>query len=203
MSFLIAVNGQFSPLGQTFERVSGAVPAVESIYHASGVREFKDILSSADDGTSHKSHSKISAYKQHSKSFQQDKRREHARDIMSSPVKVISESALGVEAIEMMEKYRFRHLPVVNHENVIVGMISDRELLGSIENKECREFMVQKLIVSDELTSINEIAITLLNEKLNALPVINRKNEVSGIITLTDILGYVIKSTPLLSSGKF
>lgn len=201
MSFLIAVNGQFSPLGQNFERASGTVPAVQSIHHASGVREFKDILSSVDDGTSPKSHSKISAYKQHSKSFQQDRKREHARDIMTSPVKVISENALGLEAIKMMEKYRFRHLPVVNHENVIVGMISDRELLGPVENMKCSEIMVQKVIVSDEMTSINEMAITLLNERLNALPIINREKEVSGIVTLTDILGYVIKSTAFLSSG--
>lgn len=195
------MNGQFSPLKLNVERVSNTVSAVGSISHLATVKEFKDILSESDVGTSHKAHQKIGAYQQHSKSFHQDKKREHARDIMSSPVKVISETALGSEALEMMEKYRFRHLPVVNGQNIIVGMISDRELLGPVEDKECREIMVQKVIVSEELTSINEIAITFLKERINALPIINRKHEVSGIITLTDILGYVIRSTSFLSSG--
>lgn len=201
MSFLIAVNGQFSPLNLNVERVSNSVSAVDSISPTSAAREFKDILNASEVETSPRTHTKIGAYQQHSKSFHQDKKREHARDIMASPVKVIHENALGIKALEMMEKFRFRHLPVVNSNNIIIGMISDRELLGPVENKICREIMVQKVIVSDELTSINEIAITFLNERINALPIINRKNEVSGIITLTDILGYVIRSTSFLSSG--
>lgn len=201
MSFLIAVNGQFSPLNLNVERVSSAVSAVESVSHTSPAREFKDILSAGDNETTPMSHAKISAYQQHSKTFQENKKREHARDIMSSPVKVISERAIGIEALEMMQKYRFRHLPVVNNLNIIVGIISDRELLGPVEDKECRELMVQKVIVSDELTSVNEIAITLLNERINALPIINKNHEVSGIITLTDILNYVIKSTAFLGSA--
>lgn len=174
---------------------------MSSIKEATATKEFKDILNSIEPEAPAKNHSQIAAYQQHSKSFQQDKKREYARDIMSSPVRVIHEGAVGAEALKLMQEHRFRHLPVVNGQNIIVGMISDRELLGQVEDKVCRDIMIPKIIVSDEFTSINEIAITLLRERINALPIINQKHQVSGIITLTDILSYVIKSTAFLGSG--
>ncbi len=203
MSFLVAINGQFSPIGHPVDKVPLGVPSVNSIYPSTdnGVREFKDVLHSLKDGPHPKPIPKVEAYQKHAKSYEQEKKREHAKDIMSSPVKVISESTLASEAIEIMHKFGFRHLPVVNEQNGLVGMISDRELMNAGENKRCSDIMILRVIVSDELTSINEIAITLLNEKINALPIINRKNELTGIITFTDILGYVVKSTAFLSSG--
>lgn len=201
LSFLVAFNGQFSPLNRNVERVMGGIPSVESVYPTQRVREFKNILHSLENTPAPLTHPKIEIYQQHAKSYQQEKKREHAKDIMTSPVKVIGQCTLVSEAMKMMEKFGFRHLPVVNDQNVIVGMISDRELLDPEKTKQCKEIMIQKIIVSDELTSINEVAITLLNERINALPIINRKNEVSGIITLTDILNYVIKSTAFLSSA--
>lgn len=201
MSFLVAFNGQFSPHQLKVERVAGQVPSVAAVRPAQGVPEFKTVLNQLEDTAIPVPHSKIEAYQQHTKTYQQQKKREHAKDIMTSPVKMIRGSAPATEAKVLLEKFGFRHLPVVNEMNVIVGMISDRELLGPVENKLCSEIMLQKLIVSDEHTSINEIAITLLNEKINALPIINRQHEVTGIITLTDILDYVIKSTAFLGSG--
>lgn len=201
MSFLVAFNGQFSPHQLKVERVAGQVPTITAIRPAPGVQEFKNILNEFEETTASMPHSKMDAYQQHSKTFQQQKKREHAKDIMTSPIKMIRGSAPASEAKNILEKFGFRHLPVVNDFNVIIGMISDRELLGPVDKKLCHEIMIQKIIVSDELTSINEIAITLLNEKINALPIINRQHEVTGIITLTDILDYVIKSTAFLGSG--
>ena len=200
MSFLVAFNGQFSPLNRNIERVMPGVSSVESIYPTQEVREFKNILHSVEDTLPPLNHAKIEMYQKQVKSYQQDRKREHAKDIMTSPVKVINQCTLVSEAMKVLEKFGFRHLPVVNDQNVIVGMISDRELLVPDKTKQCKEIMIQKIIVSDELTSINEVAIILLNERINALPIINRKNEVSGIITLTDILNYVIRSTAFLSS---
>jgi len=198
LSFLIAINGQFSPLNPTVERVKTQISSVGQV---PTVREFKDILQTVDEEAAVRINPKVDAYQQHAKSFQQNRKYEHARDIMTSPVKTIPQFALVSEAIKKMTQYGFRHLPVVNEMNVIIGMISERELIGPLENKLCHEIMAHKVIVSDETTSINEIAITFLNEKINALPIINRKNEVTGIITLTDILAYVIKSTSFLGSA--
>lgn len=184
------------------EGITIRVPTVVDVQPSSRVNEFREILQNqTDEPVVHKPQSKVEAYEQHARSYQQQKKREHAKDIMTSPVKMIPESAPAIEARNVMEKHGFRHLPVVNSMNVIVGMISDRELLGDVEKKSCAEIMIKKVIVSDEHTSINEIAIIFLNEKINALPILNRKHEVTGIITLTDILEYVIRCTAFLAAG--
>lgn len=201
MSFLVVFNGQFTPFHPGSGNESARVRPVDRVTSAHDVPEFKDVLKNFDEETRTQLHSGVEVYQQHTKKFEESKKREHARDIMTSPVRVISQSAPATEALKMTEKFGFRHLPVVNEKDVIVGMISDRELLGPLEVKTCQDIMVKNLIVSDELTSINEIAMTLLKEKMNALPIVNRKNEVSGIITLTDILSYVIRSTPFLGSA--
>ncbi len=201
MSFLVAFNGQFSPLIRRIDNPSGTVQSVGPIHAMNSVHEFMGILAPIDEATSSRPHRKLDVYQQYTKSYRKQIKLEHAKDIMSSPVKVIHHEAPTLEALKMFKQFGFRHLPVVNDMNLIVGMISDRELLGPIENKLCHEIMIQRLLVSEEHTSINEIAITLLSEKINALPILNRKNEIVGIITLTDILSYVIKSTSFLGSA--
>lgn len=198
MSFLVTINGQFSPLNLTVERVKAHISPVGQITAA---REFKDQLEAVDQDSPHRTQPQIDAYQQQTKSFQQNKKSLHARDMMTSPVKTIAQTAQVSEVKKLMKQFGFRHLPVVSETNVIIGMISERELIGTLDNKLCHEIMQGKVIVSDEATSIKEIAIIFLNEKINALPIINRQHEVTGIITLTDILTYVIKSTSFLGSA--
>ena len=174
MSFLVAFNGQFSPHFSKVEGLASGVPAVKATEPSQVVSEFKNILHEFDDGSGQLSHPQLKAYQKQAHSFQQQKKREHARDIMTTPVKVISQNASVKEAKAILEKFGFRHLPVVNEMSTIVGMISDRELIGAQDNNHCHEIMIHKVLVCEEHTSINEIAIILLKERLNALPIINR-----------------------------
>jgi predicted transcriptional regulator len=80
-------------------------------------------------------------------------------------------------------------------------MASDREFINQNENKLCSEVMLKKVIVADEYASINQLAIIFLQEKLNAVPIINNKKEIVGIVTITDILKYVILNTEFLTRG--
>lgn len=197
----MAYNGQFSPL--ISPRVSGGgVAPINSLTSLGVVHEFKDILENTTPEEHHaKPQKKLDIYKIADKKFEQQRKRLHAKDVMSSPVKLILQNAPAVEAKELMAKYGFRHLPVVNAENIIVGMISDRELIGETENKTCAEIMTQNVIVCEEHASINEIAITLLKERINALPILNHKHEMVGIITHSDILKFVIETTAFLGRG--
>lgn len=199
MSFLVAYNGQFAPL--TTPRVAGdSIPPVSSISHSGEVHEFKEILENISHEEHHKKpNQKLEIYKIAEKKFEAEKKHLHARDIMSSPVRLILQGAPASEAKAMLEKYGFRHLPVANENNVIVGMITDREVYGGIENKTCAEIMIQKVIVCEEHATVNEIAINLLRERINALPIVNRKFELVGIITHSDILKFVIETTMFLN----
>jgi acetoin utilization protein AcuB len=200
MSFLIAFNGQFAPLAPS--PVSTGITPVRPLTSLTEVHEFREVL---EDAT-HQDHPKkpnpkLEIYKVAEKKFEEQRKRLYAKDIMSFPVKYISHISPAHEAQAMLDKFRFRHLPVVNDNLTIIGMIADRELVGTLGNKSCAEVMVNKVVVCDEHASIHEIAMILLKEKINALPIINHKHELIGIITLSDILKFVIESTMFLNRG--
>jgi CBS-domain-containing membrane protein len=197
MSFLVAFNGQFNPL--IIDKVSTGISPVQSINRTTDSIEFNKILHKESDLPDAPSpQRKLDIYQKQEKSYQQQKKRDQACDIMTSPVKLLSERAPASEALALLQLNGFRHLPIVDEKNIIVGMISDREVAGNLTGKSCKDIMINKVIVAQEATSINEIAIILLREKINALPIINHHHQLTGIITLSDILGYVIKTTPFL-----
>ena len=136
-------------------------------------------------------------YQKSNQEYQHQKKRAYAKDIMSFPVRMISHDRTALEAKELLSKHGFRHLPVVNEQHIIVGLISDREVSASLLGKSCAEIMLSKVIVAEENASLNEIAILFLREKINALPIINHQRLLVGIITQTDILRYVVETTSL------
>jgi CBS domain-containing protein len=197
MSFLVAFNGQFSPLIHPAPP-RPLVSAVKPLPPAEETHEFQRVLEQEVDHTLPKARRReLAAYAEGARSFELQRQRSYARDIMSSPVHSIPETSSASEALELLRAKGFRHLPVVNELGVITGMISDRELQGELRHKSCQQVMQPKVIVAEEQTSINELAIILLREKLNALPIVDHRREVTGIVTLSDILEYVIGTTGL------
>lgn len=204
MSFLVVFNGQFSPLVHpNTAPLKTRVQPISGPSSSHEVAEFKDLIDEVlPESIPAKSHlKKLSVYQEFDKSFSEQRKRYYAKDIMTSPVKVIPDSASLTRAQELLQEHRFRHLPVVNNNGIIVGMISDRELLGPDNEKTCQEVMLQKIIVAEEQASITEIAIILLREKINALPIVNHNRELTGIITQSNILQFVVESTPFLGKA--
>src|SRR5512146_2654564 len=50
------------------------------------------------------------------------------RDLMSRQVVTIGASDSCLEAVARMHQARVRHLPVVNNEDLLVGIVTDRDL---------------------------------------------------------------------------
>ncbi len=59
-----------------------------------------------------------------------------AKDIMSSPPVSIPEDSTLRDAIELLAKYRFSGVPVVNSEGKIAGIISDTDIIRYSEKVE-------------------------------------------------------------------
>lgn len=202
MSFLVAFNGQFSPYVHRPSSLKELVPPVVPLTNTGEVTRFKDVLERAGVAESgHRATPAVNAYSQNMKKFEAQKKRSYARDIMSSPVHTINETSTVAQARELLKKHGFRHLPVLNDQSVICGILSDREIVKTDERLSCGSVMVKEVIVCQEHTSIHEIAIILLDQKINSLPVVNHNNELVGIVTLTDILRHVIDTTSFLGNA--
>jgi CBS domain-containing protein len=58
-----------------------------------------------------------------------DPKRTPVAEVMTSKVKTVNKNATSRQALELMHEGRFRHLPMVDADGGVLGMISVRDLL--------------------------------------------------------------------------
>lgn len=125
------------------------------------------------------------------------------RDRMSrNPATVQPNDGLN-EAIWKMERGRFRHLPVVDEDGKLIGMLSDRDVrlirpsLAFVDKNEANvqiwSITVQHAAVFEPVkvtpeTPLREAAELMLRWHVGGLPVVGEKDKLVGIITSADVL---------------
>lgn len=128
----------------------------------------------------------------------------NARDLMTENPVAISPSEKVKQAIQILQAMDIRHLPVVNEDGELVGMLSDRDLravsipylmadehIGQILT--AREAPVSDLMSSDVLsveaeTQVSEIVELMLENKIGAVPVTRPDGTLIGIVSYMDVL---------------
>ena len=135
-----------------------------------------------------------------------------ASQIMASPVVTLPPEATLSDAWELIRTKRFRHVPIVSRKNILVGIISDRDMLleagnicstaSPLDNADQEQTTIQGLIRRNVLTAspdtgIREIARILFEERIGSMPIVDDKGMLVGIITRSDILRTIINNAPL------
>jgi CBS domain-containing protein/predicted CoA-binding protein len=133
------------------------------------------------------------------------------------PITITPQSSVQ-SALEKMRKGNFRHLPVVDDNNRLLGMFSDRDLRLVVPNplREPKEDSTERFRATQvgDIATLNPVSILpdatleeaadlMLHWKVEALPVIAHEDYLIGIITSSDFLkelasrGTQNKSLPL------
>ena len=128
------------------------------------------------------------------------------KDSMRTQVTTVMPEMLVSTAYQLMtmRASRIRHLLVVTGQNVLVGMLTDRdvrragasdtpsmaehELLYLLEKLRVRAIMTQDVVTVRGTTSLAEAGQLFLQRKFGCLPVVGDDNRLEGIITVTDLL---------------
>lgn len=146
------------------------------------------------------------AYKQASEKRKSNARPQFAEEIMSSPVKTLDTETPLHDAMEFFKLERFRHVPIVNSEGALIGIISDRDMLKDYhDNREkyltnsgnIVELIKSRILTASPDTKISEIARIMFEERIGAMPILDSSHKLIGIITRSDILRALIKQTPV------
>jgi CBS domain-containing protein len=126
------------------------------------------------------------------------------RDIMSSPVEVLQMGDSLDLAQRLMRKGRVRHLPVLDGQEQLIGLITHRKLAGAWlshgdpeherRRQVARDIPVEMLMEKDVITTWPEApaaeAITLMEtQRIGCLPVVD-EGKVVGIITESDFMKF-------------
>lgn len=132
-----------------------------------------------------------------------------AHDLMTEDPTTISMNATVRKAIWLLQTLDVRHLPVVNEEGTLVGMLSDRDIRGlALPEMMGDEYAgtVQRALdarvaslMSSNVLSVDleadyaEIIDMMLDHKIGAVPVIDGDGTLVGIVSYMDVL----RSIPL------
>jgi CBS domain-containing protein len=128
-------------------------------------------------------------------------------EIMTKDVVLINmDTPLG-QAMEACSDKRIRHIPVVDENQKIVGLITDRDLrsfisprIGTIsENNSDRQnlrrpvhlIMLREVVTANPEMSIADAARSMIEHRVGCLPVVDPELHVVGLITTTDLLRYI------------
>jgi CBS domain-containing protein len=137
------------------------------------------------------------------------KKRKSVRHIMADePVVLHLNDGLG-QAEKLFKKHRVRHLPVVSGAK-IVGILSMTDLarISFVDSYDPHDFtidtsvysvftleqiMVRKPKCIPDTATIKEVAEIFLDADFHALPVVDKKDNLLGIVTTTDLIKYLLE----------
>jgi|GEM_PF-1296830 len=118
-----------------------------------------------------------------------------AVEVMSSPVITLDFESLTKDALEKFKENSIHHI-VLTHNDKVKGMVSDRDLswlkkFKLDEHAMVSQFMTSLILACHEETPIDHLARVMVREHISALPVVNSKKELTGIVTHHDLLKWI------------
>ena len=124
-----------------------------------------------------------------------------AQEIMASPVVSLPPDTSLYEAWKLICDRRFRHVPVVDGNGGLLGIISDRDVLLRVAGIAAtegevttggpavvRDIMHARVLTARPDTRVRQIARILLEERIGSMPIVDDTGALLGMITRSDIL---------------
>lgn len=127
-------------------------------------------------------------------------------EIMNTNPVTLPPAATIAEALNLLQKHRIRHIIIVNADNHILGIVSDRDVRDaspSIFTKkseqselqnEIQTIMTHPVVTVHPLDFVEEIAQIFYDEEFACLPIV-QNNKLVGTVTEKDMLYTLIQLT--------
>jgi acetoin utilization protein AcuB len=131
------------------------------------------------------------------------------KQLMSTGVVTVPESMSCHDVVGLMVRKKIRHLPVVDRDGRLCGVVTDRDLrhhlftpeifgaIGRVPVERLLSTVPVRQVMSTPVVSVGadadlqEAARTMLEDKLGSLPVVE-DGRIVGIVTETDLLRRIV-----------
>ncbi len=137
------------------------------------------------------------------------------KEIMTKDVTTISADGDAFDALTLLQKIKISGLPVVDHNNKLVGMLTEKEVISYImpsymgkvgrfvyeENPKATkrkitqlkkmkvsELMRKDVITTTQETTLCEVAKAMIIQKVRRIPVLDEFGKLIGIVARGDVL---------------
>ncbi len=104
------------------------------------------------------------------------------------PITIKPEQTLQ-DAEDIMASYKISGVPVVNDNNILVGILTNRDMrfTKDFTQKAKDKMTTMPLVTAKEGTTLEEAADVMHANKIEKLPIVNNENKLIGLITIKDI----------------
>ena len=124
---------------------------------------------------------------------------------MTKKVISIGKEADIFEAQEKMVQQNIRHLPVVENDNTLIGIVTDRDIRSALpyelfkkddfekEKEKISELKVKDIMTKDPfaispLHTIQDALLLVQEKRVGAFPVVDKQGKLKGILSVRDLL---------------
>lgn len=117
------------------------------------------------------------------------------------PVTITADKTVD-NALSMMKKFKIGGIPVVDNNNKLIGIVTNRDLrFEKNVNKKIKNIMTSENLITTQIgINLDEAADILQKHKIEKLPVIDKNGTLIGLITYKDIVK--AKDRPYSSKDK-
>lgn len=134
-------------------------------------------------------------------------------EIMKRNVVTLSPENSVKDALQTMRDEKIRHLPIVDRDGIVVGIVTDRDIKEVVPSifSDRNDHRVYDILLADVMTKnpilghpmdfVEESAVTFYDNQIGCLPIVSN-NQLIGIITETDLLYKYIELTGAHQPGS-
>ena len=117
-----------------------------------------------------------------------DKVKRSENGVIANPFSLSKDHTLK-DADDLMGRYKISGVPIVDDDNVLIGIITNRDLRFETDfSKRIEESMTTKnLITAPVGTGLSEAQVILSKHKVEKLPIVDKEILLKGLITIMDI----------------
>ena len=126
-------------------------------------------------------------------------------EVMTSPVISVKENAPFHEVADKIQRNKIRHLPVVDKDDRIIGLMTERDLHKIQSPRKLEDgtwyydpamldnFNLTHVMIKDPLTlhpddSVAEAILKMVQKKYGCIPVVDQAGKLCGIVSYVDLL---------------
>ena len=107
-------------------------------------------------------------------------------DVMTTNVITITAQQTKQQAARLLSQHRISGLPVVNDEQVVIGVVSEYDIISK-QGQTVDEIMTRGVISVTPDTNLDEVSHLLVHERIKRLPVLDQ-GKLVGIVSRADLV---------------
>ncbi len=131
----------------------------------------------------------------------------HANQIMQPEVITLNADDEVTHAWRTLVKHQIHQAPVVDAGRRLIGIVSERNLLTTLNvddgevrdvlSRIVRDVMTTPVVAAAPLTDIRRIARVMLERDVDGVPIVNETGQLVGFVSRSDILNAIVTDPPL------